>query len=96
MEYKNLLVSIHAFDRYRQQTSFAIRLAKKHKAHLFGNYVSPTVGESPAEPAISIDKDPKRRSGAAGQPVNAAALAEVIHAQFEMDLRRTAWRETGC
>ena len=50
MEYKNLLVSIHAFDRYRQQTSFAIRLANKHKAHLFGYYVSPTVGEYPAEP----------------------------------------------
>ena len=86
MEYKDLLVSIHAFDTGGQQTKLAIGLARRHGAHLFGYYVSTTVGEFPATPTNSMNSGLEPQSADGGHSVSAAALAEAIQTRFEAGL----------
>jgi nucleotide-binding universal stress UspA family protein len=99
MQYKDLLVTIHASETGEQQTKLALGLARQHDANLLGYYVSPTVGEFPVAPTYSKISDLEPRSADGGRSVSAAALAEAIQTRFEADLKtndlKGAWVLSG-
>jgi nucleotide-binding universal stress UspA family protein len=49
MPFKDILVSVDASDTGRQRMDFALRLARRHGAHLTGYFTSPTVGDAPQQ-----------------------------------------------